>query len=160
MQTNELHAVLEQIELDNQDLYNIVMDVNSWNGALDYLEYYSNDEDFFNTFYGGREDGYSEVARAVCYGDYNYMDPYVKIDAYGNLTSVTRIELECELEESKVDILESYLDSINDGNNSYIEYDSIICFDDLDRDSQRVLATYYPDLFAYNFDEEDLEEEK
>lgn len=47
-------------------------------------EIYSNDEEFFNTFFDGRP---AEVARACFYGDYNYSHEYVMFNGYGNLES-------------------------------------------------------------------------
>lgn len=45
-------------------------------------EIYHNDEEFLNTFFSGR---INEAVRAVFYGDFRYMDKYVKFDGYGNL---------------------------------------------------------------------------
>lgn len=45
---------------------------------------YENDEEFFNLNYDGDILG---AVRAVCYGDYTYMHPYVRIGMLGNLKS-------------------------------------------------------------------------
>ena len=87
------------------ELLEMTQSVNSYNGALDYLYYYENDEDFFETMFQTKD----EVARAVCYGDYNYTDDYVKFNAYGNLESVSEWELEEKLNEYKEEIIDEYL---------------------------------------------------
>ena len=43
---------------------------------------YYNDEYFFEEYF---MDNVNEAVRAVCYGDYNYMDAYVVFNGYGNL---------------------------------------------------------------------------
>lgn len=63
-----------------------------------------------------------EVARAVCYGDYNYMDAYVKFNAYGNLESVNEWEYEKEIQDYKDEIIEAYIDLYED-DESYLQYD-------------------------------------
>lgn len=62
----------------------LVNEVYSYNGALGYLIMYENDEEFFNTFY---QEEPSEAVRAVYYGNYKYMDDYVRFDGYYNLES-------------------------------------------------------------------------
>ena len=45
-------------------------------------EIFSNDEDFFITFFS---DSPMRLAQAICYGDYHYYDNYVIFNGYGNL---------------------------------------------------------------------------
>ena len=47
----------------------------------DYI--YSNDEEFFDTYFSGAMD----AVRAVCFGDYHFSDEYVWFNGYGNLES-------------------------------------------------------------------------
>ena len=87
---------IEKCLLNNdEELLNIVNEVNSYNGSLDFLEYWENDEEFFNTFFS---DNPMEVARATFYGNYKYCDPYVRFNGYGNLESFDEYELikECK----------------------------------------------------------------
>jgi len=99
----------EELTLD--DLKEMVSDVNGWNGQLDDLYYYENDEYFFQDFFGHKVD---EAVRAVCYGNYEYMDDYVHFNAYGNLDSCSELEYEKEIEDSAEEIIEAYLDNIDD----------------------------------------------
>lgn len=61
-----------------------------------------NDEYFLNEMFKTPDD----AVRAVCYGEYNYMDNYVRINVYGNLESCSEYEYEDELK--------SYIDDITD----------------------------------------------
>ncbi|APZ82469.1 hypothetical protein Goe24_02500 [Bacillus phage vB_BsuM-Goe24] len=91
--------------LDNmEELKDVVREINSWNGDLGHLDYEDNDEDFFNTYFEGRP---HEAVRAVCYGDYGYMDDYVKFDGYDNLVSISEYDLEEELKENIEEIIQS-----------------------------------------------------
>lgn len=91
--------------LTTDELLEMTQSVNSYNGALDWLDYWENDEEFFETMFQTKDD----VARAICYGDYNYTDDYVKFNAYGNLESVSQWELEEKLNEYKEEIIDEYL---------------------------------------------------
>lgn len=106
-------------ELNTEQLKEMARSVIQYNGALDWLDYYENDEDFFNTFYYNNP---MEVARAVCYGEYNFTDEYVKINAYGNLTSVSEWEYEKEIDDYKEEIIEAWLELYEEDDN-YLQYD-------------------------------------
>lgn len=91
--------------LDNmEELKDVVREVNSWDGKLEYLDYQHNDEDFFNTFFEGEP---MKAVRAAVYGDYNYTDDYVKYDGYGNLVSLSEYDMEEELKESIDEIMDA-----------------------------------------------------
>ena len=101
------------------EIGDIIIEINSIDGSLDYLEYYENDEEFFNTFFYNNP---MEAVRSSYYGNYNYCDNWVKFDGYGNLKSVDDYGLEKE-----------YKFYINEITNSLIEhYQQIsICDDEL-----------------------------
>ena len=108
---------IKEYLLDNIDtLKDVVMELNCWNGCLDWLDYQENNEDFFETYFAKKD----EVARAICYGDYNYMDDYVRFNAYGNLESCNEWEYEDELK--------SYINDIVD--NLTEEKDNLTIYDD------------------------------
>ena len=85
----------------------IISDINSIDGSLDFLEYWNNDEEFFNTFFYNNP---MEAVRSSFYGDYNYCDKYVKFDGYENLKSVDDYELEKEYKYYIDDITKSLLE--------------------------------------------------
>ena len=97
--------------LENTDeLENVVRELNSWNGSLEHLEAYPNDEDFFNTFYSH---DVAEAVRAALYGDYSFSDDYVGFNGYGNLVSFNYSEYVDELKSEVVDIVELLLEYHN-----------------------------------------------
>ena len=101
------------------EIGDIIIEINSIDGSLDFLEFFDNDEEFFNTFFYNNP---TEAVRSAYYGDYNYCDNWVKFDGYGNLKSVDDYGLEKE-----------YKDYIDDITKSLIEhYQQIsICDDEL-----------------------------
>lgn len=97
-------AILDEIKsamVEKEDLMSIISDINSYDGSFDDVQWWENDEDFFNTYYA---DDIMGAVRAVCYGEYNFTDEYVKINAYGNLETTNYIQ----------DELEEYVDEIVD----------------------------------------------
>ena len=88
------------------EIGDIIIEINSIDGSLDYLEYYENDEQFFNTFFYNNP---TEAVRSTYYGDYNYCDDYVRFNGYGNLVSFNDYDLEKEYKEYIDDILKALL---------------------------------------------------
>lgn len=102
MTTNK---TLKNYLLENsEELKEIVRELNSWNGSLDHLDVYENDEEFFNMMFEGKA---MEAVRAAHYGDYNYNHDLVKFDGYGNLESLTYRDYEEELKDSIDEIIEA-----------------------------------------------------
>ena len=95
-------------------LQDMVSEVNSYNGALEDYVWYENDEYFYEDFFNSKD----EVARAVYYGgnDYNYMDAYVRFDAYGNLETTDEYNRERDLENGAEEILDEFLELYADNN--------------------------------------------
>ena len=108
---NEIKGLLLN---DFNTLEDVVRELNSWNACLDYLDVYSNDEEFFEMFFEGNP---MEVARAIYYGDYNYNDEYIKFNGYGNLESFSEYDYKELLEENIEEITENLIE--------YAEYISI-----------------------------------
>ena len=99
---------IEEILLNDFELtHDIVNQLDSLNGCLEWLVYLPNDEDFFDTFFKCPDD----AVRAVCFGDYNYMDEYVRFNAYGNLESANEFQ-----------IMEDYKNYIEEITENLIEY--------------------------------------
>ena len=103
-------SLLKVLEDGDNGVYRaleIVGAINRYDDSLDDLEYYENDEDFFNTFFYNNP---MESVRASFYGDYRYMDEYVKINVYGNLVSYSLYEIRLELIESVGEIVDRLID--------------------------------------------------
>ena len=108
--------LIKEYLLNNEDvLIDMVHELNSWNGCLDWLDFCENDENFFECYFENK----IEVARAICYGDYNYTDDYVRFNGYGNLESF-----------SEYDMIEELKDSIDEIIENLIEYKDCICIND------------------------------
>jgi hypothetical protein len=100
---NNLEAVISHLNsLDDNELVNVH---NTYCRNQNYSddEIYSNDEDFFNTFFEGKT---NEAVRAVCYGEYEYMNEYVKFNGYGNLVSFNNPSAYIDITAIANDILE------------------------------------------------------
>lgn len=111
---------LKDYLLENDEtLKDIVSEINSYNGDLDYLDYQENDDDFFEIYFNNK----SDVARAICYGNYNYSDDYVIFDAYGNLESCDEYEYIRILQDNINEIIDELID-----NYRYLR----ICDDEID----------------------------
>ena len=89
------------------EIRDIVIEINSIDSSLNYLEYFDNDDDFFNDFFYNNP---SEAVRSAYYGDYNYCDKYVRFNGYGNLESFNDYDLEKEYKEYINDIIKSFLE--------------------------------------------------
>lgn len=95
---------LREYLLDNVDeLKSIVGELNSWNGCLEHLEVHENNEEFFNVYFEGNP---MEAVRAASFGDYEYLEPYVRFNGYGNLETLEDYELEEELKSYVDDVIE------------------------------------------------------
>ena len=88
------------------EIGDIIIEINSIDGSLDFLEYWNNDEEFFNTFFYNNP---TEAVRSSYYGNYNYCDNWVKFDGYGNLKSVDEYGLEKEYKEYINEIVNALL---------------------------------------------------
>lgn len=111
-----LNTIKEYV-LENVDLMQLVQEINSYNGSLEDLCFYENDEYFFETFFDGKP---LEAVRAAHYGDYRYMDDYVNFNAYGNLVSVNAWQLDEMLKDSIDEIMEEL---VNEWYHLYLDTD-------------------------------------
>lgn len=89
----------------------LVLESSAWDGGLEYLYVFSNDEEFFNTF--KFIDGFS-LACKVYYGDYRPGDEYVRFDGYENLESLTDWQYKNELYNHASEIVEEILKNYYD----------------------------------------------
>ena len=89
------------------EIGNIVSEINSIDSSLEYLEYWDNDDLFFNDFFYNNP---TEAVRSAYYGDYNYCDDYVRFNGYGNLESFNDYKLEKEYKYYIDEIVKSLLE--------------------------------------------------
>lgn len=112
MELKNYDELIKYLKDNWETIYEMVHDINGYDGSFGHLEYYENDEDFFSTYYYNNP---MEVARAVYYGDYNYNDTYVCINAYGNLETIHRYRLEELLIDEVEDILLKWYEMYSNG---------------------------------------------
>ena len=101
-----MKKIREYLLNDMDELAYIAGEINGWDGSLDWLEVYENDEEFFDMFFPNNT---MEAVRSVCYGNYDYSDDLVRFNSYGNLESFNRWEYEEELKDYIDDIMERLL---------------------------------------------------
>lgn len=87
-----------------EELKDVVREVNSWNSALEHIDYQPNNEEFFNVYFESNPMG---AVRAALYGDYEYTHDYVGFNGYGNLVSLSTYEFEEELKTNIDDIVDA-----------------------------------------------------
>lgn len=102
--------LLESITIEELD--EMLSDCIGYDGYFEELDYQPNDEEFFDCYFKDK----MEIARAVCYGNYNYMDDFVKFNTYGNLESCSAYEKEQNIEDRKEEILNHYLELYSNNN--------------------------------------------
>lgn len=105
MELKNYDELIKYLKENVDTLEEMVQDINSYDSYFDHLEYWGNDEDFFNTYYYNNP---MEVARAIFYGDYHYCDDYVCINVYGNLESITEYAFQEMLIAEVEDILSKW----------------------------------------------------
>lgn len=99
--------IKELLMNDGELLKQTVNELNSWDGSFENLQFYENDEDFFETYFQGKP---MEAVRATHYGDYRYNDDYVKFNGYGNLESMDDYKVIEEMQDQIDEIIEAYID--------------------------------------------------
>ena len=131
MKNEMLREKLQGLLLENVEyLMTIVQELNNWNSSLDNLRVYENDEEFFEMFFQGNP---MEVARAIYYGYYKYMDKYVRFNAYRNLESLDNFEYEGELKDNIEEILDDLMENYN---NIYLPVELEEIFDNFEEEEE------------------------
>lgn len=80
---NKIEEIINVInEMDSNDLVQLNNEYcEAINGTDSFI--YSNDDDFLEDYFNTK----SDLARAIFYGDFRYMDNWVTFNGYGNLES-------------------------------------------------------------------------
>ena len=115
---------------DTEYLMTVVEELNSWNSNLDYLRVYENDEEFFEMFFSNDP---MELARAIYYGNYKYMDEYVRFNGYENLESLSEFQYERELKDNINEIMDELMENYN---NIYLPAELEEIFNDFEEEEE------------------------
>lgn len=104
----------DELSLDRKrDLVSLA--VQSHEGFED-LNYEENEQYFFDQHFPNDPHG---AVVATTYGDYNYMDPYVRVDERGNLQSLTSSELNKEIDRQFDELAKVYAKYVSAGMKDY-----------------------------------------
>lgn len=91
-------------DMDTDVLINVWNEYCSEENMDDYI--YNNDEYTLQDMFNGNQNPVDEALRAAFYGDYRYCDDYVVFNAYGNLKSYDKYNVE---EQIDFDTLADYI---------------------------------------------------
>ena len=94
-----------------EQLQEMVQEVNSWDGSLEYYEYWDM-EQLDDLFHGVKP---TEILRMAHFGDFNWNDDYFTINAYGNLDSYRRLHVITELKDNQDKIIAHYNELVESG---------------------------------------------
>jgi hypothetical protein len=92
-----------------EELKVVVGDVTAYNGSLEYLAVWDNDEFTINELFANPY----EVLKSSFYGDYNFNDDLIKFNGYGNIESLNNYDYEEELKDNIEEITEALLEVYN-----------------------------------------------
>jgi hypothetical protein len=115
-QNATVNAIIEEIKSMNcEELVTLNNEYCESTNSMDsYI--YSNEDDFLETYFIKP----SDLARAICYGDYRYMDNWVTFNGYGNLESFAYMSTDklCEL----VEVMAEY---IAENSGDFVHFENI-----------------------------------
>ena len=101
---------LKSYLLENtNELRILVSEINSYNGSLDYLEVYENEEYILNELFSNPY----ELLEKCWYGCYNINHSLIRCNVYGNIESLSDYDYEIELKENIDDIINKLLKVYN-----------------------------------------------
>lgn len=113
---NKIEAIINVI--NEMDCNELVQLNNEYCEAINSMDsfIYSNDDDFLEDYFKTK----AELAKAITYGDFRYMDNWVTFNGYGNLESFQYIDTDklCEL----VAVIAEY---IEENPNEFTQFDEI-----------------------------------
>lgn len=91
---------------DEEMLFDVVKEINSWDGSLRQLDYLNMDE-FDDILYGTNP---IDLAFKIHNGNFNPNDDYFKFDGYDNLKSESRFGVLEEMKDYIEDVIERLID--------------------------------------------------
>lgn len=109
---SKIDLIREWLEDHPSELKDIEYDLDHWD--VRYELPWDFDEEFFEIFKDRME-----VARAVCFGQMNWNDPYITLDIYGNVKTLNEYEFD-DLIMSNIDDVAETLADLDDDIGNYI----------------------------------------
>ena len=115
---NKEEAIRKYVdEMDAQDLGGLVLDVNHYDGQLDWLIW--EDMVYLDEFLEGYTP--TQIALMIHFGDFNPNHEYFRFDGYGNLESCYGVDWDKQLDEARGDIADALLDFGGDVEDSLLQ---------------------------------------
>ena len=127
------NQIKEILDGDFDKLTQCIQELNSWNGCLDWLEFYENDDDFFEMFFGNRS---LDMLHAMKYGNFDFDDEYVKFNGYGNLDSYSYREVKEEVEDNLDEIVDNLIENKDSIDIRWIDSEIADLLDELDEEDE------------------------
>ena len=125
---------LEELLLRDKDaMLNCVRELNSWNDCLDWLEFYENDDDFFEMFFDERS---LDMLHAMKYGNFDFDDEYVKFNGYGNLETYSYREMIEEVESCIEEIVENLIENRDEIDVRWVDTEIADLLEELDEEDE------------------------
>ena len=114
------NRIIEYIDdIENFDMtFNFIQIINSYDGSLSEIEYFYNEDEFFEIFFGINT---MEAVKAICFGDYRYNDEFVRFNAYNNLESANKYEVMLDYNMYKEEIADKLIE-LYDACDIYIDF--------------------------------------
>lgn len=104
---------LRRYLLENlEELKGVVAEINGYNGSLDYLEVWENEDYIINELFSNPY----EAIRSSYFGCYNFNDSLIRFNGYGNIESLSESEYMDELTENIEDIIDELMKIYNNLN--------------------------------------------
>ena len=114
-------------EYDEYSFENVIamlFEINGYSGEFEDLRAYEFDEYILDELFASVYDAVTRMDMK----NFNVYDDYVKFNGYGNLITLSASEYESDIIDNKNEILETYLEYVNDGE---IEDDSNFLLEDI-----------------------------
>ncbi len=105
--------------INNFDMiFELISVINSYDGSFPEIEYFYNDQEFFDIFFGTNT---MEAVTAVSLGNYELYDDFVKFDSRGNLETANKYEVMNEYDFYREEIIDKLID-VADECDIYIDF--------------------------------------
>ena len=114
---NKIESLKSLILEDASIGFNLINEINSYDGSLDYLQVFSMDD--FDEIMNGIDP--SALAFRIFYGDFNPNHDYFRFNAYANLESLDEYDLEEEIKDNSGEIAQRTVELYEDGKLSYLD---------------------------------------
>ena len=104
----------------------LINEINSWDGYLEYLQVYPMDE------FDAALEGFSplEIANKIYFGNFNPNHEYFRFNGYANLESLDEYDVEEEIKEYASEIAERTVELYEEGHLSYLDSEVLEILED------------------------------